>query len=182
MISKMSALMYHEHDIILEGIEVAQSLDKSWESNTEKYEGDLKLLLTFFKEYADRFHHYKEEEVLFPALLKTNEPSIIVVINELLEHHDDFRDLVKEIYSYLNDRNYQEAQEKIKNYGHDLIDHIAAENEELFPMADTLLSEYDLDKLYFQCLDKDNEIGMDRKVELENFIKNFNYNQDEIIG
>ena len=47
-------------------------------------------------------------------------------------------------------------------------------------MADTLLNEDDLEKLYYKCLDKDNELGTARKEELENFIKNFNYNKDEI--
>jgi hemerythrin-like domain-containing protein len=181
MISKISELMYHEHEVILEGIQLAKALDKSWEKSTEDYESNLKWLIAFFKEYADRFHHYKEEEVLFPVLMKSGEPSIISVINELLEHHEDFRDLVKEIYADVEAKNYEEAQRKLNNYCHDLIDHIAAENEELFPMMDTLLNDDDLEKLYYQCLDKDNELGMARKEELENFIKNFNYKQDEII-
>ena len=173
--------MYHEHEVILEGIQLATSLDKSWEKSPEEYESNLKWLIAFFKEYADRYHHYKEEEILFPAMMKTNQPSIIVVVEELLEHHEDFRDLVKEIYSDVEAKNYVQAQDKVNAYCHDLIDHIAAENEELFPMADTLLNDDDLEKLYYQCLDKDNELGMARKEELENFIKNFNYKQDEII-
>ena len=173
--------MYGEHAIILEAIQIASSLDKSWETNPELYENNLKELLIFFKEYSDQYHHFKEEEILFPALLKMEEPSATAVINELLEHHEDFRALVGKIKTDLAEKKYPEAQQKIKEYSHDLLDHIAAENEELFPMADTILSEGELEKLYYKCIDIDNELGIERKEDLENFIKNFKFKLDETV-
>lgn len=181
MVSKISNVMYGEHAIILEAIQIASSLDKSWETNSELYENNLKELLVFFKEYSDQYHHYKEEEILFPALLKMEEPSATAVINELLEHHEDFRALVGKIKTDLAGRKYPEAQQKIKEYSHDLLDHIAAENEELFPMADTILSESELENLYYRCIDIDNELGIERKDDLENFIKNFKFKLDETV-
>ena len=52
----------------------------------------------------------------------------------------------------------------------DLLDHIAAENDELFVLAETLMEEDDLETIYFKFKDIDLELGEDRKVELEESI------------
>lgn len=62
-------------------------------------------------------------------------------------------------------------------YMQSLKDHIAAENDELFPMADDLLSPDEIDKLYYRCIDKDEELGVERKKEFENNINKFKRNE-----
>ncbi len=173
MPSKISGLMYGEHAIILEAADISSTLDRTWEVDPIAYEKTMVMLLNFFSEYADRFHHYKEEDILFPAMQRTDELSAISMVCEFTEHHEEFRELALLIRADMMDKNYAAAQAKLNVYMNSLQDHIAAENEELFPMADTLLSEEVLERLYFQCLDKDAELGQTRKEEMENEIKNF---------
>ena len=55
----------------------------------------------------------------------------------------------------------------------DLLDHIAAENDELFVLAETLMSEDELETIYFKFKDIDMELGEVNKIELEESIANF---------
>ncbi len=175
--SQISELMYKEHAIILEGANIVPSLDKLWEVNEQEYTDSINHLLDFFAEYADTYHHIKEEKVLFPILEESEHAAVIAIVEELIEHHENFRGLLVEIRHDLSLKEYALVQKKLTRYVSDLQDHMAAENDELFPMMDTMLTARELAKLYFNCIDKDNALGMERKEKLENFIKNFHLNE-----
>jgi len=175
--SSITDLMYKEHAIILEGANMVSSFNKLWELDEQEYANNVENLLDFFAGYADTYHHIKEEKVLFPILEETEHAAIIAIINELIEHHQQFRELLGEIRHHLINKNYPEVQKKLNIYIRDLQDHIGAENDELFPMMDSLLNTNELEKLYFNCVDKDNALGLTRKEKFENFIKNFNLNE-----
>lgn len=175
--SQISDLMYKEHAIILEGANIVPSLDKLWEINEQEYTSTVNQLLDFFAEYADTYHHIKEEKVLFPILEESEHAAVIAIVTELIDHHQQFRELLVEIRHDLTEKNYRVVQKKLNRYINDLQDHIAAENDELFPMMDSTLSPGELEKLYFNCVDKDNALGADKKEKLENFIKNFKLNE-----
>ena len=51
-----------------------------------------------------------------------------------------------------------------------MLDHIGAENDELFSLAENLMGEDDLETIYFKFKDIDMELGEDRKRELEESI------------
>jgi hemerythrin-like domain-containing protein len=65
----------------------------------------------------------------------------------------------------------------LESYIRELKDHIAVENDELFPMADDLFSADELDRLYYQCIDADREMGTGQKEELEELIKKLTGNE-----
>ena len=65
----------------------------------------------------------------------------------------------------------------METYLQSLKDHIAAENDELFPMADDLFSPDEIERLYYRCIDKDEELGVARKQEFENHIIKLNGNE-----
>jgi len=51
-----------------------------------------------------------------------------------------------------------------------LLDHIAAENEELFVLAENLMDEHQLETIYFKFVDVDMELGESRKKDFEKLI------------
>lgn len=63
--------------------------------------------------------------------------------------------------------NFPESYESLRHYNNDLLDHIAAENDELFVLAQSLLSESELEKIYFHFKDVDMQLGEDRKIKFE---------------
>ena len=177
MQTSLSELLINEHNVILEAGKLIDANNKLWETDPASYNELVSYLVNFFSEYGDEFHHQKEEEILFPAINKANEVVGASIVSELIEHHEDFRDLIQRIRNTLSQQDYVSTQKYLETYMQSLKDHIAAENDELFPMADDLLSPDEIDKLYYRCIDKDEELGVERKTEFENNINKFKRNE-----
>jgi hemerythrin-like domain-containing protein len=178
MRSRLSTILYSEHATILDAANLALSLDNLWEENPEMYKAQLSLFLEFFSCYADRYHHSKEEEIIFRSLLKTNEKSVATVVNELCEHHEQFRDSVEELKVELENHRFVSAQEKLRDYTENLLEHFKAEEEGLIPMMDDLFTEDEVASLYSNCLDIDENLGLKQKQEMEEFILVAKLNSD----
>jgi hemerythrin-like domain-containing protein len=163
-------LLLAEHEIISKTGEVITAMDRRWETSPEAYERALRDLISFFVTYSDGFHHRKEEIILFPAL--RNHPDFYTpdILDELEDHHLTFRDHVAQLEAAVADKRYDAAQARLQRYFHELLDHIAVENDELFVMAGSLLSESELERIYFQFQDVDRELGEERKTELEQLL------------
>jgi hemerythrin-like domain-containing protein len=161
------SVMYAEHDVIVKAEDIIKNADGSWEKDAPSYIELVDFLILFFREYADGYHHRKEEEVLFPAI--KNHPDFVLqeIIDEFEEHHESFRDYTKEIEEALDENDFPKSYNLLQEYCNDLLDHIAAENEELFVLAESLLDEHDLETIFFKFKDIDMELGEERKVELE---------------
>lgn len=164
-------VLMDEHEIISSVEARIKELNNSWLDNAENYKKNVLTLLAFFKEYSDKFHHHKEEEVLFKEL--RNNPDFILndIVEELEGHHDMFRDSTKEIEEAIKNDKYEKVQELLTGYINDLLDHIAVENDELFIMAESLFNEDELERMYFLFQDIDMELGQVRKQELVDSIK-----------
>ena len=63
--------------------------------------------------------------------------------------------------------NYEESNILLTEYTEKLLDHIAVEDDELFQMAETLLDDNELEKMYYDFQDIDRELGFDIKIEFE---------------
>lgn len=150
--------LYEEHNIIIDAINIAYDLRKIID-NSDLYEEQANSLIMFFKEFADKYHHQKEETVLFPQMIKANELLESGVVQEMYENHEDFRKLINEIEKSIKNKDFENAQEKLEQYIGALTDHIAVENEEVFEIAQTLFNEKDLEKIYYKFKDIDSEFG-----------------------
>ena len=94
------------------------------------------------------------------------------IIAEMLENHQDFRNLVKLIETEVISENYDKSASLLSKYTEMLLDHIAVEDDELFQIAETLFDDNELEKLYFDFQDIDRELGFDNKIELEKMKEN----------
>jgi hemerythrin-like domain-containing protein len=177
MESTLSELFIAEHDVILATGDLIILNRSLWKSDPAGYEGLVKQVLNFFSNYADKFHHYKEEEILFPAISKKSEITGDAIVQELTGHHEEFRLQMQQIRTALAAHDFESAQQLLESYINELNDHIAVENDELFPMTDDIFSKDELEKLYYQCIDKDEELGKAQKMVLEYRIKKLNRNE-----
>jgi len=171
MQSSLSELFIAEHEIIKEAGDLIRLNNDQWKTDPVAYEQLINQLLGFFAAYADKFHHIKEEEILFPAISKKSEIAGIGIVSELMDHHEEFRLLLKEVRAALDRQDYATTQQLLGSYIQQLNDHIAAENDEVFPMADDIFSRVELDMLYCKCADLDREMGLKQKEEWEDLIK-----------
>jgi hemerythrin-like domain-containing protein len=161
-------ILFQEHEVILTAIEVAKQADKIHDKSEAAYLSVVRYLINFFRSYVDKYHHYKEEKILFPEMNKKNELLEEGVIKEMLENHENFRNMINSIENFLNGKDYTRAQQQLNIYTEVLLDHIAVENDEVFQMAETLFDNDELEKLYFHFEDCDREFGGQKKKELIN--------------
>jgi hemerythrin-like domain-containing protein len=99
--------------------------------------------LRFFRLYAGRFHHAREEQVLFPALVeRTEAPADRGPLLVLLQAHHAMGRMLDELEPLLQraDLSAGEAERLLalaRRYGGALLHHIDAENSVLFTESET---------------------------------------------
>ncbi|MBI3136901.1 MAG: hemerythrin domain-containing protein [Bacteroidetes bacterium] len=163
--------LYEEHKIIAESEKRILDLNETWTSDPAQFKSSVENMLRFFQEYADGLHHRKEEEYLFPALINHPAFTLQEMIREFENHHDEFRNYIACIKEELNKQRWEAAYKLLRSYSLDLRDHIAAENEELFVLAENLLDENELEEMYFRFRDLEMELGDKKLAELEGMLR-----------
>ena len=167
-------LLMDEHEIIGQTEEIIHMLNQFREPSPDKYDRLVRKLIRFFKEYCDKCHHYKEEEVLFMELNDHGAFSQAEILEELLDHHQLFRDKVNKIESVLNNKDLTGVQSLLDEFINELLDHMAVENDELFVMAESVFPEREQEIIYHKFKDIDLEFGLNRKKGLEKLIDEIN--------
>ncbi|MEW6467643.1 MAG: hemerythrin domain-containing protein [Bacteroidota bacterium] len=163
--------LYDEHDIIVQAAEIARQAGPLALEDGERYASLIRELTGFFRQYADSYHHYKEELILFPEMSRKNELLLGGVVGEMLENHTDFREMLGAVVKFLDRGEHQKARQQLDYYLEALLDHIAVENDEVFPMAETLFSEQELEKLSHRFDDCDRELGTGKKDQWQDLVR-----------
>ncbi len=165
MYSAANQILFDEHRVILQARK--QVLKILAATNLSDYADQLDWYVTFFQDYGDLIHHQKEEETLFKLVAEKNAMLAESIVAALSEHHLEFRDKLGELRSLIKREKWPELKQLFTLYLSDLRDHISAEDDNFFKVADDILSAQQLDDLHAAFLAKDKVLGLDRKKELE---------------
>ncbi|PCJ17701.1 MAG: cation-binding protein [Candidatus Cloacimonadota bacterium] len=136
---EVSSRLMQEHQLILKYIDLLYRYVDSDKNNL--FLEKAPLFVQFIKEFADKYHHAKEENILFKAL---EEPGVLTHCNpvgQMLHEHDLGRQFVTSMIEACDKSDIHSLKENAKNYGLLLRDHIFKEDKILYPMAETNLSE-----------------------------------------
>lgn len=165
---KPTETLEQDHELILQVIdaavrEVEKSSDCDW--------GTLEQMLDFFVNFADRCHHAKEENLLFPRLAERGLSRDGGPLGVMLMEHDEGRGYLKAARAALpkarqSDKTAGAAVRKgILNYAELLRAHIHKENMVLFHLANELLTAADQRELTaaFETADP-KDLGPDAKA------------------
>ncbi|MFQ5723571.1 MAG: hemerythrin domain-containing protein [Terriglobia bacterium] len=141
-----TTVLQREHDAILQMLEVAEELGRQLERGRRVSPQTLADLLEFFQVFADRCHHGKEEDLLFPWLEQRGLPREGGPTGVMRSEHEQGRLLVRRLseaaqaYRRGADEARAEWAALARAYAALLRRHIDKENNVLFPMAESLLS------------------------------------------
>lgn len=103
--------------------------------------------IDFIRQYADRFHHAKEEDVLFKALIDNGMPKDNSPVAAMLMEHDQGRSFVSALEVAVHEAQagrtgvYQAVADNALGYAALLRDHISKEDDILYPLAERVLPE-----------------------------------------
>src|SRR5215475_2423819 len=140
---KATELLSEEHRVIERVLAVLQNLTSKPVDNSL---GCWKKALDFFSHFADQCHHFKEEQVLFPAMEKRGIPRDGGPIGMMLMEHEEGRSYVRSMRAAISlvETKNQVAKEilidKAKKYVRLMKDHIQKEDEVLFRIAADVIS------------------------------------------
>ncbi|MEK9183875.1 MAG: hemerythrin domain-containing protein [Patescibacteria group bacterium] len=138
---KPTKILSDEHKNILKVIEaLAKECDRLG-AGVEIDKDFFKKAIDFIKNYADKFHHAKEEDILFKELDKRKEKMNCSPMDQMRHEHDLGRGFVKGLETALNGGNKEKVIENARGYAELLEDHIYKEDNILYPMADGVLDE-----------------------------------------
>ncbi|MBI5332258.1 MAG: hemerythrin domain-containing protein [Candidatus Aenigmarchaeota archaeon] len=94
----------------------------------------------FIREYADRFHHTKEEDILFKEFNKFSENAHCNPVEQMLYEHDLGRGFVKGMETALKNEDKADLVKNALGYAQLLKEHIYKEDNILYPMTEEILS------------------------------------------
>jgi hemerythrin-like domain-containing protein len=112
--------------------------------------------VAFVAAYADRYHHAKEEDILFGHFDENAE-----IFRVMREDHVTARGYVAAIRAALEVDDDETAASKLTAYAALLTEHIRKEDEVLFPWMDRNLSMRQVGELYARFADVDAQFGDD---------------------
>ena len=162
-----------EHGVIGELLMVMDSISDRLDAGEKVEPQHLLLVVSLIREYADRWHHAKEEGLLFPALEQAGIPREGGPLGMMEQEHGMGRQLVAVMEEAASryaggDRDAGlDFAEAARNYVGLLSLHIGKENDILFPMADDRLSaekQAELEAAFHEAQIR--ELGPERLTEL----------------
>ena len=146
-------LMREEHREIKELLKILGRFCGQLERGEDASLDDGAAMIDFLQAYADRFHHEKEERLVFPLLEKLGVPRSGGPIEIMLEDHEQGRAHVRGMAEALECLRAGEKEavrsfaEHARNYILLLTEHIKTEDEAIFDMAEMRLSPAQLEQL-----------------------------------
>jgi hemerythrin-like domain-containing protein len=150
--STATAALRHEHEAILRMLDATEEVASRLKRGSRIAPETLSGLLEFFKLFADRCHHGKEEDLLFPLLQQKGMPGQGGPIGVMLHEHTLGRALIREMSdaadAYTKNPNAGlRWAEAATSYAGLLRSHINKENQVLFVMAERMLSDAEQQEL-----------------------------------
>ena len=170
-------VMEAEHRLIETVVKAMGGVADAIEKGQRADAATLATAVEFFRVYADKLHHGKEETLFFPMLVKRGVPPQGCPIGGLNHEHEKGRALVgalaEQAPAYAQGR--PGAKEGLLETLRGILDlyqnHIWKEDAMVFPMADKVLTAADQTELTKEFAEVDRAVGLDVVARLETFAR-----------
>jgi len=139
-IQKPTEMLSAEHQNILKLIAALEKECGALESGKPIDKAFFTKAIDFIRNYADKFHHAKEEDILFVELCKDSVDMHCNPTEQMRHEHEIGRGFVKGMEEALNSGSRQKLIENAQGYAQLLQEHIYKEDNILYPMADEALN------------------------------------------
>ena len=143
----VTSMLSEEHQLILKAIDVILKECKQLDEGQELEKSFFENAIDFIKNYADKFHHAKEEDILFEKLNSDTVQMHCNPIPQMLYEHDTGRDFVKGMERGLEETDKKTVIENARGYSYLLKDHIMKEDNILYPIAEEALNDEQKDAI-----------------------------------
>lgn len=164
-ISPPMQMLVEEHRHILSVVGSIPTICELFESDPARHKALVTKSIDFIRKYADKFHHAKEEDILFKLFDADSE--ILVTMHK---EHEIGRAHVRASAKALEDGLPKVVTENLTAYGNLLSEHIRKEDDILYPWMDRQLTDTQIGLLYSQFLEVERSFG-DSMSDFVNFAR-----------
>ncbi len=134
--------------------------------NSPKVDKNLILqCVDFIRTYADKYHHMKEEDILFKYVDEKTD-----IIQVMYKDHDTGRGHIRQVVEGAEKGNKAQIKEHLFGYRDLLTQHIKKEDEILYPWIDRQLSTAQVGEMFRRCNEADASVGDELPRKYEKFI------------
>lgn len=161
--TKQTEILQDEHKIILKVVGVLEKKCLSLKDNEEIDQEFFLKAIEFIRNYADKFHHAKEENILFVEFNKKANSTRCNPVEQMLREHEEGREYVGNMEKGLKNDDVDIIAENGLRYSELLKNHIMKEDSILYPMMDEVFDEKTQEMVTEQA----------EKIEKEKFEKEF---------
>jgi len=164
-------ILKKEHEIIKQMLSTINKITNKIEKKESVDENDLKSIVEFIREFADKCHHAKEEDKLFPAMEEYGIPREGGPIGVMIEEHELGRSYVKNMSIGLEKKDLSKFIENAKNYAQLLDQHIDKENNILYMMADMHIPQAKQNELLREFEKTEKSVGKEKHEKFHRLVK-----------
>lgn len=140
---KATDILMNEHRVIEQVLNALEVIASRAQRDRSLDSASAREVIDFFRTFADRCHHGKEEQHLFPLLESRGMPRDGGPTGVMLHEHEHGRELLAKMASAIDAESITDFVTAARSYVSLLRDHIWKEDQRLFQMAGRLLSAED---------------------------------------
>jgi len=159
------SVLVEEHKVILKMIKTLKVYGKNLKNKKNRTE-IINQIIDFFRTFADKLHHGKEEDIFFKKLqekpLKKEEKTILL---ELYEEHKKARELVAKL-DELKTEKFSEVENVINEIVFLYKRHIEKENRRFFLPAFSYFSENEKKQMFNEFTEIDRKVLFKKYLEI----------------
>jgi hemerythrin-like domain-containing protein len=162
---KPTEILIEEHNLIRQALASMSLAVERLETGERPPAEFFEKAVQFTRDFSDKFHHYKEEYLMFGRLAQKKDGELDAQIDALRYQHDRGRDLISTIsnaldgYAQGEDARTTVILENLAAYTSMLRRHIHKEDHVFYPLVDSTLSEEDQHYLKEEFLKEEKKAG-----------------------
>jgi hemerythrin-like domain-containing protein len=162
--NKCVDLMMWEHELIVKVLAALQAMADKLTAGEEVARQDVTDFGRFFRDFADKCHHGKEEDRLFVKMVEAGFPKDSGPIGVMLAEHDAGRQEVRGLLDIGSGSGplSETERDRVVGYASEFVPllyaHIQKENNILYPMAQNTIPPEEFELLDQSCAAFDEEI------------------------
>lgn len=158
-------MLVNEHKLIKRLLVVLPAMIRGLDLGAEEGRQVALSGVDFIRSFADRYHHAKEEDILFKCFDEN-----LDILKVMLEDHEAGRAHVRAVLDAVRSQDTAAAGEHLMAYRELLTEHIKKEDEVLYPWLDRQLSDAQVGRL-FAAFNEVNEPLTDAHLRGEVFVQ-----------
>lgn len=166
-----------EHVLIKRLLAAIPSLIEDLDLDSETGRQQIRSVIDFIRSFADKYHHSKEEDVLFKYF-----DANLDIIKAMYSDHENGRSKVRQMLAALENRDKPTLALNLKGYQELLTEHITKEDEILYRWMERNLTMKQIGEIFARCVQIDAEFS-DKQKKYETLVsqlENANLVKEEI--